>query len=142
MPTFKSFLLLALLLPVKGFLFQHEIHSAKLLGAHRQFKGMPMRCFNVVLQEREGNDDREPEEKNLFVFDNMVVFDRINQALTATAWGFLLAGFLLNALGYDFIVRDGKLTVDTLEKRQFENEVMRVVRSDSKAENQKINGNQ
>lgn len=97
-----------------------------------QPRGLPLRA--------RGDDPRDPifdleegEEKDPFVFQNAVFMDNINKAISATAYGFLIIGFLLNAVGYDFIVRDGKLTVDTLEKRQFENEVNRVVRNDAKA---------
>lgn len=114
-----------------------EPHSAKY--AQKVFQREPeSRSRGFPLKAR-GDDPRDPifdlekgEEKDPFVFQNVVVMEKINKAISTTAYAFLIIGFLLNGLGYDFTVRDGKLTVDTLEKRQFENEVNRVVKSDAK----------
>ena len=55
--------------------------------------------------------------------------EAFNMAGRAVVFAFLIADFILNLNGYAFLVRDGKLTIDTLETWQFEREIRRVERS-------------
>jgi len=62
------------------------------------------------------------EDASKRVMDRLMLPSLVGRAVTAFAWGFVILGFLLNLVGYDY-VRDpdtGWLTVDTLEKSQFE----------------------
>jgi hypothetical protein len=105
----------------------------------------PMRFRIVPLQvkktDTDDDNDLSPKlvmtdgpEKDLFVFDNVIIWEKISGAVAATAWGFLAVGFLLNIIGFDFVMKDGKLTVDTLEKAQFESEINRVVKRGARQE--------
>lgn len=85
----------------------------------------------VSMEELFANE--EGEEKDPFKFENMSFLDRFNKAVTTTAYGFLIISFLLPAFGYTFMKRDGKLTIDTMENFQFQQEVNRVVKSDARA---------
>ncbi|CAB9505452.1 expressed unknown protein [Seminavis robusta] len=66
--------------------------------------------------------------KDPFVFENMTLFGKLDKIINAAALGILLLGFVLNLFGYDFLVKDGKVTIDTTGKRQFQNEVNRVMK--------------
>jgi hypothetical protein len=80
----------------------------------------------------------ETPKKDLFVFDNIRIWDKVSDAVAATAWGFLAIGFLLNVFGYDFLMRNGSITVDTLEKAQFEKEINRVMKKNERGSHDEI----
>jgi hypothetical protein len=61
--------------------------------------------------------------------DNLLLPRRINNAITATLYAFVIIGVVLNLFGYDYYVKDGEFVIDTLDKRRFENEIRRVMRA-------------
>jgi hypothetical protein len=55
-----------------------------------------------------------------------VLATSIGQAITALGWGFLIASFILQTLGYAFVSDNhGGFRIDTLEKLQFQEEIQR-----------------
>lgn len=68
------------------------------------------------------------QEASRKVMDKLLFPNRLNRAFTATAWAFIIFGFVLNLFGYDYLVKDGKFTIDTLENTQFENEIRRTMK--------------
>lgn len=93
-------------------------------------KAPKVRQFGAT-QLQKDDDDFDNEESGRpepIVFENVKFLENVNKAATTTAYAFLVIGFLLNIFGYDFLVQDGKLTIDTLEKRQFQNEVTRTTK--------------
>ena len=59
------------------------------------------------------------------VMNRLLLSQRIGKFINALAIVFIGTGLLLNLVGYDFVMRDGQLGIDTLEARQFLNEVQR-----------------
>jgi len=65
------------------------------------------------------------EEAERRVMYRLLLPQRIGKFINTVAIVFILTGILLEVAGYSFVVRDGKLGVDTLEARQFLEEVNR-----------------
>ena len=57
--------------------------------------------------------------------NNLLLPTRLNNAVTAALYALVLLGVVLNIFGYDYYMKDGHFVSDTLENRQFENEVRR-----------------
>ena len=92
--------------------------------------------------ENDGDNDGDVDSKQLYTFeevssdpelfqaeqeasrrvsDRMLLPDRINKVMTATAWLFVIAGIVLQQIGYGFVVDPDThmITIDTLEHRAF-----------------------
>ena len=57
-----------------------------------------------------------------------MVATSISQTVSAFAWTFLILSFVLQIFGYSFIMDEGGLHIDTLEARQFREEIMKSTR--------------
>ena len=68
------------------------------------------------------------EESSKQVFDNLVTGPALGSAITTAGWAFVAFGFLLNLFGYDYVVKDGRVTIDTVEARQFQKEVKKAMK--------------
>ncbi|CAB9503293.1 expressed unknown protein [Seminavis robusta] len=87
--------------------------------------------------KNDGNDDddkkkkvyQDEEEASRKVFDSLSTGQGFDSAIFAFGIGFLVFGFLLNILGYDYVVKDGRLTIDTIEARQFQTEVNKAMKA-------------
>ena len=74
--------------------------------------------------------EEEVSRKNL---DSLLVPSRIGKAITNVGWLFVISGFVLNLLGYGYVVQPNHLIkIDTLENRQFQMEMRRSVREDTR----------
>jgi len=69
------------------------------------------------------------EEAEQQTFNRLLLPQRIgetfNRAVYAVGIIFVLSAIALNFFGYDYVVRDGHLVIDTLEARQFADEINR-----------------
>jgi hypothetical protein len=63
---------------------------------------------------------------------SLAFFDDLSRAISAAAWTFLILGFLLKIFGYDFVMKDNRLTIDTMEASQFRREVIKASRNTDK----------
>jgi hypothetical protein len=63
------------------------------------------------------------EESSKKVFNNLTAGNGLGTIVTGAGWTFVVIGFILNMFGYDYVVRDGRVTIDTVEARQFQMEV-------------------
>jgi hypothetical protein len=61
-----------------------------------------------------------------------LVASSISQTVTAMAWLFLISSFVLQALGYSFIVDDAGLRIDTLEAKQFQDEIAKSIKESTR----------
>lgn len=52
----------------------------------------------------------------------------VNTVVTTGFWIFVAGGTLLNVFGYAFVLHDGHLNVDTLQNKQFQDEIARGLR--------------
>lgn len=68
---------------------------------------------------------QKQEDADRKLMNRLLLPQRIGQFFNTLAIAFILAGILLNLAGYDFVVRDGKVGIDTIEARQFRDEVNR-----------------
>jgi hypothetical protein len=76
---------------------------------------------------------REEEEKaSREVTDRLLLPSRLGavfgEAFQYVAIAFIVMSFFLNMNGYSFLFKDGSLTIDTLEARQFQDEIVRIRR--------------
>ena len=69
------------------------------------------------------------EQASRKTMNNLLLPSRLNDAVTATLYGLVILGLVLNIFGYDYYLKDGQFVIDTLENRQFENEVRRAMRT-------------
>jgi hypothetical protein len=56
----------------------------------------------------------------------------LTDVITKLGWTFVLVGFLLEAFGYSYMIRDGQLTIDTLDNRQFQEELTRGIKESAR----------
>ena len=100
--------------------------------------------------KKEPTDDQDSELMNEFElqrqekkaskesFDRLMLPYRIgtslNKATYAVVITFLVVNFFLNLGGYSFILKDGGLKIDTLEARQFQQEIHRSVKNPNRGE--------
>ena len=83
--------------------------------------------YNKNIQNLSRQDDvyQKQQEADRKIMNKLLLPQRMGQWINTLAILFILAGFCLNVVGYDFVVRDGRLGIDTMEARQFLNEVNR-----------------
>lgn len=91
----------------------------------------------VLLKLASGDNDNEEKRNNKNVSDDgdmntfasqrnrFFFISRLQSAIVAAGWTFLAIGFILNIFGYDYVVKDGRLTIDTMEAAQFQQEVIK-----------------
>ena len=77
--------------------------------------------------------DQKEEESSKKVIQNLTAGRGLGTIVTAAGWAFVLIGFVLNMFGYDYVVRDGRVTIDTVEARQFQMEVNRAMKTAPKS---------
>ena len=65
------------------------------------------------------------QEAERRVMNRLLLSQRIGKSINTLAIVFIGTSLLLNLVGYDFVVRNGHLGIDTMEARQFLNEVQR-----------------
>jgi hypothetical protein len=90
---------------------------------------------DLFLQKDENNDEKQIENplqtpsmtKGTRPSINPILFN-IDAAITFGAILFVLIGFVLNIFGYSYVVEDGHLRIDTLDYRQFHDEVVRAAK--------------
>lgn len=102
-----------------------------------QQRGKLCSDYNRLLQRRmvednkESNDNRSIEEMeseaSRKVASSLMFSWNLQEALTKTAWTFVLVGFLLNLFGYDYVVdkEHWNLRIDTIEHKQVQQELVR-----------------
>jgi hypothetical protein len=74
------------------------------------------------------------EESSKKVFNNLTAGNGLGTVVTGAGWAFVVIGFILNMFGYDYVVRDGRVTIDTVEARQFQMEVNKSMKVQKKLE--------
>eukprot|EP00585_Thalassiosira_rotula_P011327 CAMPEP_0196133444 /NCGR_PEP_ID=MMETSP0910-20130528/2669_1 /TAXON_ID=49265 /ORGANISM="Thalassiosira rotula, Strain GSO102" /LENGTH=152 /DNA_ID=CAMNT_0041393171 /DNA_START=180 /DNA_END=638 /DNA_ORIENTATION=+ len=67
--------------------------------------------------------------------NNILLPQRISQAVTTLGWAFVIGGFVLNSVGFAW-VKDpsGGIGIGTLDERDFQREIVRERRKDIKGE--------
>jgi hypothetical protein len=93
----------------------------------------------ILHSKKENNDDdlrrnfyeREAESSKK-AMTNLLTFQGVGSAIVTAGWTFVVIGLILPLFGYDYVVRDGRLTIDTVEARQFQNEVNRATTGSTK----------
>jgi hypothetical protein len=78
--------------------------------------------------------DEKEEESSKKVFDNLMAGRGVGTIVTGAGWTFVVIGFILQMFGYDYVVRDGRVTIDTVEARQFQMEVNKSMKGLKKLE--------
>lgn len=68
--------------------------------------------------QREEKSDRN-------VMNRLLLPDRIGRAVNVAAYVFILLGFLLNVLGYGYVMDKGSVRIDTMDAVKFQREVNR-----------------
>ena len=95
----------------------------------------------IVLLARNDDDDedirqnfyqREQRSSNN-VMSNLLTFQGAGSAIVAAGWAFVIIGLILPMFGYDYVVKDGRVTIDTVEARQFQNEINRATTGTKKS---------
>lgn len=81
--------------------------------------------------------EENASRKNL---EQLLLPNRISEAVTKLAWLFVLSGFALNAFGYGYVVKSDvpfyqRIQIDTLENRQFQMEVRKSMKQQPKTVN-------
>lgn len=93
-------------------------------------------CKGMFLQKDnngENDDDEKQTEKPTTMTKgtrpsmNPILFN-IDAAITFGAIIFVLVGYILQVFGYSYVVEDGHLRIDTLEYRQFHDEVVKAAK--------------
>jgi hypothetical protein len=104
---------------------------------------------SIENNEQEDENETDPDEekgKSISLYElyeqqekaarkvnqNLLLGYRLEKAFNASLWGFVIVGFALNFFGYGYVLKDGHLDIDTLENRQFQRELNRVVVPDEK----------
>lgn len=80
---------------------------------------------NKLDEEPADGEIEEPPVLETQRLNRLLFPQRFGDALTRVGWLFVGVGILLNSLGYGYVLSDGKLRIDTLENRQFQNEINR-----------------
>jgi hypothetical protein len=114
----------------------------------------PLRERVIRLNNDDGSDEKEPPEfkwkkpdKTLFTLEEMdaetaqieqessrrvrqslLLPYYIGKAVNLTAYFFIISAIVLNTFGYSYMIQDHWLTIDTLENRQFHDEIVRTIR--------------
>jgi|Transcript_9766 hypothetical protein len=76
------------------------------------------------------NDDKTIEEiereASKKVASRLLFSWNLQDAISKTAWAFVLIGFLLNLFGYDYVFNQesGTLRIDTIENKHFQQELV------------------
>lgn len=89
----------------------------------------------MVEEKKENTDERSIEEvereASRKVASSLMFSWNLKEALTKTAWAFVLVGFLLNLFGYDYVFDKDNwgLRIDTIENKQFQQELVRASKS-------------
>ena len=137
----QSLLLLLLLLgalaaismvsPCHAFTQPATAMTSRCLGSSSNaFPTAPITSPPSQLQARQ--DEDEDQKKNQ-ALDNLTSGPDFTTFTFAAGILVIVAGFVLNSFGYDYIVKDGRVTIGTIEERQFQNEVNRVSKQKNKA---------
>jgi len=66
------------------------------------------------------------EESSKRVIRNLTAGSNLGNLITTAGVAFLAFGFALNLFGLDYVVKNGQLTIGTVEERQFQMEMNRV----------------
>ena len=75
-------------------------------------------------------DFYEKEEKNSRrVINNLTAGNNLGTIVYTAGILFIAFGFALNFFGLDYVVKDGRLTIGTVEERQFQKELNRVTKT-------------
>lgn len=82
----------------------------------------------VSLEDMDWETSRIEQEQARKVWFSLMAPDMIGRYVTIALWIFVAFGYLLNFLGYAYILKDGQLSIDTWESRQFQDELVRGVR--------------
>lgn len=79
--------------------------------------------------EKDEKDDNDvSDDGDMFNFaptPTASLVTNLQSAFVAAAWAFLAFGVILNLFGYDYVMRDGHLAIDTTEAAQFQKEVVK-----------------
>lgn len=68
--------------------------------------------------------DRDLYEEEMKMMGNQkTTYNYFDSIVTVGGILFIIVGFALNSVGLDYVVKDGKLTIGTVEDRQFQNEM-------------------
>lgn len=108
------------------------LHSLKDNGEEEDSENNPVDTeddpVDAFIAEREAG--RKVAQRLMFP---RMVATSISQAITALGWGFLIASFILQTLGYAFVPDNhGGFRIDTLEKLQFQEEIQRSMRDSTR----------
>jgi len=91
--------------------------------------------FILVQNAKKDEKDDRPEiedSRNFYeketeasqkVFGNLLITQNFDSIVIGAGFVVIVFGFALNYFGYDYVVKDGRLTIDTIEARQFQDEV-------------------
>ena len=92
----------------------------------------------LIMKMANSNDDKDSNSNDVSDDGDMNTFrptatsslvTNLQSAFVAAAWAFLAIGFILNLFGYDYVMEDGHLGIDTMEKSQFKQEVIKASKS-------------
>lgn len=81
----------------------------------------------TILLEKD-DDEMDEEEASRRVMQRLMLPNLIGHAMTAVAWAIILGGVMLNLFGYSYVVDHGRVRIDTLEARQFQDAKVRMMR--------------
>lgn len=128
----SAFCWIAFVLLMLGSSSSAFVPSAPRRHIHRdQSNGQSLTPRRMVDQNKGNNDDRSIEEvereASRKVASSLMFTWNLQEALTKTAWTFVLVGFILNIFGYDYVFDKDNLSlrIDTIENKQFQQEVVK-----------------
>ena len=75
--------------------------------------------------KREENVGKTEEEATREVFGRLLFFDRFRNLGYFVGIGIIVIGYVLRYFGYDYVVDERGLRIDTVEARQFQDEIVR-----------------
>ena len=89
-----------------------------------------LRMLDQNKNDSSSNDDKTIEEiereASKKVASRLLFSWNLQEAISKTAWAFVLIGFLLNLFGYDYVFNQesGTLRIDTIENKHFQQELV------------------
>lgn len=84
--------------------------------------------------DKDNNDVSDDGDMNTFASQRNSLFfiSNLQSAIVAAGWAFVAFGIILNLFGYDYVMKDGMLTIDTMEASQFQKEVIKASKEQMK----------
>lgn len=92
----------------------------------------------IFLQKDDDNDDKEQTKPSMTKGTRPSItpmFDNFNRAIWAFGILFIVSSFILESFGYSYVVVDNHLEINTLDYRQFQDEVVKAAKEAKRLSN-------